>query len=251
MDVVQLDRPSQRIAVVGKMHSGKTTLATELTTHYGFKRRAFADPVKDAAAEMLRQFVRYIQNRTYYMGYEPIDIDRHKINEMKGDPAIRGLLQLVGTELGRNWYGPDSLWIDIFKNDLKFESDNADVLGLPWNIVCDDCRFPNEAAALNELNFTIIKLVRDEEERLESVRNSLMVETLKRRGLTNASRLTAESEGRLLDEIEATLVKTQNHPSETNVDLIVPDYELYPTSIKDFAEIAHDLARGKYSRVGV
>ncbi len=191
----------KKIAIVGKMHSGKTTLA-EALIGLGYSRFAFADPVKEIAAKMLTTF-------SHEMGGEGPSYTYDDMNAMKGHPSIRALLQLVGTELGRNWYGPDDIWIKMFKQRVLHAqgmagSDN------PLYIVNDDCRFPNEAFALKDVGFTIVKLERDENERVESIRQALQQ--------ANPDLSPAD--------IAARMHAMLTHPSETNVDLIVPDMEI-------------------------
>lgn len=207
-----------RIAIVGKMHAGKTTIAGRLVEQ-GFQRIAFADPVKDIAAEMLTVFNGYITEDD-----EPSLYTRADINEMKGQPPIRKFLQLVGTELGREWTGNNNLWIDMFEREVEY-SDKT------W-IVNDDCRFLNEAERLRTLDFLIIKVVRNEEERLLSIWNSL-----------------PEDIGYF--ERRLSIDNILNHASETNVDLIEPDFTLQNDDIMSLEtkiEVIVDLARQKAER---
>lgn len=188
------------IAVVGKMHSGKTTFSNALVER-NFRRMAFADPVKEVSGHMLADFENYFLpgNGTLRRAYT---ID--EMNEMKGHPAIRGLLQLVGTELGRNWHGPDTIWIDTFRQKFRIYQKHAAGLRVEWPVVVDDCRFVNEAEALRELGFYIVKLQRDEGERLESIRNAIR---------TGDPSLSS-------DAVEKQLNKMLEHPSETEVNRI-------------------------------
>lgn len=200
----------QRIAIVGEAHSGKTTLATALTDNHNFIRLALADPVKDVSAIMLNDFTRYLGASTS-VGH----IDRAYINAHKGHPSIRKLLQLVGTELGREWLGPQDIWIDTFLKTVENETQS---------IVCDDCRFTNEAAKLRENGFVIIRLLRNEQARLESIQGS--------RKLTEG-------------ELEAIL----NHPSEKELKDIVSDYQIASVSTEQLRTVvAADIASGMYGK---
>lgn len=64
----------------------------------------------------------------------------------------RIFLQWVGTEWARN-QNPN-VWIDIVKNKI-----NSTPSSTP--IIVTDVRFPNEAAALKELGFTMVRIKRD------------------------------------------------------------------------------------------
>lgn len=204
----------KKFAIVGKMHSGKTTLAKYLIER-DFTRIAFADPVKAVSAEMLTTFVRFVDpfSETTYT------IDH--MNIMKGHPAIRKLLQLVGTELGREWYGPESLWIDLFQEAVaNYEAEYHDVY-----LINDDCRFVNEAERLSEMGFTLVKLVRDETERILSVQHAVQRDN---------PDLTIEQVCAKVDEMLA-------HPSETNVDLIVPDIIIPSVTVRQLEQIATEM----------
>lgn len=193
----------KRIAVVGKMHSGKTTLANMLVDN-DYERIAFADPVKRISAEMLTHLAQGTESVTRWQPNYHYYYDYDDMNVLKADPAIRKLLQLVGTELGRQWLGPEDLWIQMFKNDIKGISESEP-------IVNDDCRFVNEGAALREMGFTIIKLVRDETERIDSIRRALK------------SKMVHSSD----HEIDVALVEILSHGSETEVDKIPFDVVVY------------------------
>jgi hypothetical protein len=208
------------------MHSGKTTLANELVKH-GFTRIAFADPVKDISAMMLNTFTKEMTRRTTMRRGWPV-YTRETINEIKGHPAIRKLLQLVGTELGRNWFGPDDVWINAFEENIFDISSHYENLPEPLLIVNDDCRFPNEAARLRELGFTIIKLVRDHDERMWSIRRAL----------------ERDNPALIGDEfhIEMMMHDMLEHPSETNVDLIEADINVASESVEQLQAFATIIA---------
>lgn len=207
----------KKIGVIGKMHSGKTTFANALVER-GFTRVAFADPVKDAAAVMLNAFVDWFDPSN---DSEPFNID--EINKMKGHPSIRKFLQVIGTEIGREWWGPESFWIDIFENTIReYEmSTEGDVL-----FVNDDCRFPNEAERLRGMGFVLIKLQRDETERLLSVVSAVQRDN---------PELTDE-------EIEDKVEEMLRHPSESNVDLIEPDLFIHSVTVRQLQQVADEVS---------
>ena len=196
-----------RIAFVGKMHSGKTT-TSDFLRRRGFEKFAFADPVKEVSAAMLSTFVNY-------MGAKNFQYDVGDINHMKGHPSIRTFLQAVGTELGRQWYGPEDIWINRFTTRLQRVSQDA-------SIVVDDCRFVNESERLKKLGFVIIKLHRANDERVQSI-----IDSLKK-----------QNKNATPQEISEMLEKILNHPSETEVDKIDYDFELASLSLRALERIA-------------
>lgn len=205
----------KKFAIVGKMHSGKTTLAKYLVER-NFTRVAFADPVKEVSARMLTAFVEFVY---------PFEVHQYTpemLNTMKGHPAIRKLLQLVGTELGREWYGPDTIWIDLFQEAVaNYEAEYHDVY-----LVNDDCRFVNEAERLSEMGFTLVKLVRDETERILSVQNAIQ----------------RDNPDLTIEQVCAKVDEMLGHPSETNVDLIVPDIIIPSVTIRQLEQIADEMS---------
>jgi hypothetical protein len=186
-----------KIAFIGKMFSGKTTAAEYLVNRHGYERLAFARPVKELAAEILTLLEDRIganvpsfismnnptsqeiddMRQQLVEAYKPENIhtpivfpDNVRVEKLppkvwtfadveqkKGHPAVRKLLQLVGTELGRELIGYENVWVDkLIQRALHIE-----------NAVVDDCRFPNEAEALRRHGFTIIRVERPVADRME------------------------------------------------------------------------------------
>ena len=105
-----------RIALTGPMGSGKTTIATELKRRYGDQAAIMpmAGPLKEFARKM---------------GWDG-----------RKDKRGRRLLQLLGTECGRKCISED-LWVEKWHEEAN-----------KWDgsiVICDDCRFNNEAAVMN------------------------------------------------------------------------------------------------------
>jgi hypothetical protein len=153
------------IAVVGPMHSGKTTLAHLVVERLGYTRLALADPVKDAVEWACNQFIAfnlgYFPDRQDALGMHgapPILIDRQEIEDAKH--VFRPILQWWGTEFARQYLKNDRVWIEMFLDRLRH------TIG---PVVTDDVRFPNEAQALRDVGFRIVRIVRPEEDRLDSI----------------------------------------------------------------------------------
>lgn len=121
------------IALSGVAGSGKSTASAFLQSK-GYRLEKFAGPLKD----MLRA-----------IGLD----DRHIEGELKqtsleelGGLTPRYAMQTLGAEWGRKCMGED-FWINLWRSRAA----NA-------NIVVDDCRFANEAAAVRALGGIVIKL---------------------------------------------------------------------------------------------
>lgn len=131
------------LAFTGKMGSGKSTAVEYLQR--SLNREVvlikFAQPMYD------------IQSFVYNTCFLPQPI-----------PKDRKLLQWLGTEWGRE--KDINLWVNIFKKRVKWLLEqNPTSL-----IVCDDCRFNNEAEAVKELGGVIIEIDRPLEERNNSIK---------------------------------------------------------------------------------
>lgn len=122
------DNTPRIIALTGLAGSGKSTAADYLIAVHGFTRVRFAGPLK----AMMRA-----------LGLS----DRHIEGDMKEVPhemlcgkTPRQAMQTLGTEWGRKLIG-DDFWINTWHQDAGRHS----------RVVVDDCRFPNEAAAVRKL----------------------------------------------------------------------------------------------------
>ena len=123
------------IGLSGYAQSGKDTVAELLCLNYGFTRVAFADGIRDA----IYRLNPYIINDGLGDGDWRVadDVDEHGWEMAKQHPEVRRLLQVLGTEVGREMFGED-VWINkAFKH---IEDDQR--------IVIPDVRFPNEANAV-------------------------------------------------------------------------------------------------------
>jgi len=131
------------IALVGPRKSGKSTAAEALIAA-GYTRLSLADPVKDAAMVMVNAFTRSFHVDTMTDCFDRGDIEYSKA-------TFRPLLEWIGSTFGRDYLQTPDRWIDMFRNRLDYT---------PGPIVCDDVRFPNEAEALREMGFLIVRVER-------------------------------------------------------------------------------------------
>ena len=129
------------IAITGLAGSGKSSVASLLCIHHGFRLVKFADPIKD----MLRA-----------IGLGPAELEGNKKglpSRLLGGKSPRYAMQTLGTDWGRSMIH-DNLWINIWRSRAK------DILadGLP--VVCDDARFQNEAEIVRDLGGEIWNIKR-------------------------------------------------------------------------------------------
>ncbi len=159
----------KNVMLIGKMASGKTTLANLLVYNLGYKKVALADPIKRIVyglangENMLDLLYKNIfdkvelttdqQNVFITICEETIQIDDTL-------PKLRKRLQHFGTDGGRDRVAKD-IWIRCLKADIA--------TGGPY--VIDDVRFLNEAVDLS-LNFVEpILLTIDKDTQLKRLHN--------------------------------------------------------------------------------
>lgn len=140
---------SRLIAFTGLAGSGKTTAANALLYDAkGWERVKFATPLK----AMLRAFYDAC-------GLDPFQIEDRIEGTMKemADPALCGrtprhAMQTLGTEWGRDRIAAD-LWVQAWQSKTKQLLDEG------VNVVCDDCRYPNEAKAVRALGGKVVRII--------------------------------------------------------------------------------------------
>lgn len=138
------------LGLMGYAQVGKDTIANILIKHYGFERLAFADALRD---------VLYAINpivTTWYWG-ESIGVRRvaDVVDQVGWDTAkaqqeVRGLLQRLGTEAGRNVLGED-IWVRTAMAKAQGKV----------NVVITDVRFPNEAQAIKAAGGILWRIERE------------------------------------------------------------------------------------------
>lgn len=134
------------IGLSGFARSGKDTVADYLVSEYGYTRIAFADPMREALYRLNPMI------SVHDMTHVPLAsaVDGMGWEEVKTASAdLRGLLQRMGTEVGREMFGED-VWV---KQALRAVSRHE-------NVVFSDVRFKNEADALRELDGQLWRMTR-------------------------------------------------------------------------------------------
>jgi hypothetical protein len=131
--------------------SGKTTIARYLIDA-GYETVSFAQPIKRMATILLME-----------LGHD-LDTIENLLEYGKGDtiPGIktnlRHILQTLGTEWGRDCIHPE-VWLMCWEHAATRQLNNG------FNVVCDDIRFPNEAALIRRLGGEIWCVTRPGTER--------------------------------------------------------------------------------------
>lgn len=125
---------------------GKDTAAQPLIEE-GWTRMAFADPLKEAVYRL--NPVVWVSVRSY-SHLQPI-IDTHGWDWAKRHTDVRTLLQSMGTEVGRELFGPD-FWVELLFTQ-------ADRQGIE-KLVITDGRFANEVEAVRDLGGRVIHIAR-------------------------------------------------------------------------------------------
>jgi hypothetical protein len=136
---------------MGRMRSGKDTVAQRLVSAHQFTRLAFADPLKGHLTALDPWITRNsstgaalvrLSALVEYVGWERAKDDY---------PEVRRLLQRAGE--GIRMLDPD-FWV----RQLLAKVDNADRWGLP--VVVADVRYRNEAEALSARGFRMVRVIR-------------------------------------------------------------------------------------------
>ncbi|MFD3904129.1 hypothetical protein HXS80_15905 [Streptomyces sp. CB04723] len=140
------------IGLIGLARSGKDTVGARLRQRYGYQRVAFADPLKRAALSV-DPFVTTWARST---GPQPVRLSEvvqvHGWDEAKtAYPEVRRVLQHIGQTVRE--LDPD-FWVRAAFPAI----DAASRLGLP--VVVTDVRYENEAQALTDRGFSLVRVTR-------------------------------------------------------------------------------------------
>lgn len=127
------------IGLCGAAGSGKDTVAGHLAINHGYRVLAFAGPLYDAVAAITGLTVSELRDRRL----------KEKPIEWVGK-SPRELLQLMGTEFGRN----------MIREDIWIRRAMMDVEEATCDCVITDVRFDNEAVAIRDAGGVIVEVVR-------------------------------------------------------------------------------------------
>lgn len=132
------------IGLCGAAGAGKGSVAKRLVEEYGFLEMAFADPLYAAVSVITGLPVSDLKDRTI----------KEKPLATCGGKSPRQMLQLIGTEFGRQMIHED-IW--VMRTMLAVVQ--ASKTGL-HGVVITDVRFDNEAVAIREEGGVIFEVVR-------------------------------------------------------------------------------------------
>jgi dephospho-CoA kinase len=129
------------IGLTGYAQTGKDTVGEILVRDHGFKRVAFADAVRECVYA-LNPLIPTLFGQGFAQHESLQDaVDRDGWEDTKKNPAVRALLQRMGTEVGREIIDPD-IWIKIAERKAH------DLRRLGHHVVFTDVRFFNEYEAI-------------------------------------------------------------------------------------------------------
>lgn len=136
------------LGLCGYAGCGKDTAAQVLIDEFHFQRVAFADPIKQALLAL----------DPYVPGEDGSFVRLSDFSEgqewsaVKEDPEVRRLMQIIGTEVGRNLFDPD-IWVKLAEAKL------ASTLSVGHTVVTD-VRFPNEARLIRKQGGQLVRITR-------------------------------------------------------------------------------------------
>jgi len=141
------------IGILGRINSGKGTVADRLVAQYGFRQDSFAATLKDVAAILFNWDRAMLEGNTPESRAAREEVDEWWAEKL-GIPDFtpRLALQLIGTDVFRNHFHQDIWMLSVMS---RYSGDE--------NVVISDARFPNEVNAVREMGGHIIRVDRGEE----------------------------------------------------------------------------------------
>lgn len=146
-----------KVFLVGKMTSGKTTLAQYLVTHHKFIKISLSDPIKAIEhdlhnrvdyADIIQKHLSFLDSAQKIIFYKILEETN---NIPREEPKPRKRLQFIGTDGARKRISQD-IWIQL----AEWAAAGYE------NIIIDDVRFCNEYEFFQKRNWIPIKIIVDE-----------------------------------------------------------------------------------------
>lgn len=147
------------IGLGGNLRAGKDAFADNLAGNHGFIKMGMSDNL-NAALLRLNPIIPVYgewQSVAAYMHYADLH-DRVGYVEAKKNSEVRRLLQVLGTEVGREMIGPN-VWVDMARRDIEQHMRNG------RSVVITAVRFPNEIEMIRALGGTTVWIERAVEAR--------------------------------------------------------------------------------------
>jgi len=146
------------IGITGCKGSGKDTVGQHLVDDHDFTRLAFADKLKEAAANLFGMTIEQVEiaknaGDSEIDGVPVWEVVVQHYNEGAFVFSWREFLQRFGTEMGRKTFGQD-FWVQQWEEELYRNSLSKD------RVVATDVRFPNEAYRILHLGGVIMEISR-------------------------------------------------------------------------------------------
>lgn len=142
------------IGMAGFLGSGKGTAGDILIQEHGFTSIAFADAVKDAVSVIFGWERSLLEGDTKESREFREIADTYWSDKFGYDVTPRYMLQLMGTEAGRDVFNPN-LWVYVVEKKISQEPDR--------NYVITDLRFPNELRIIQRMGGKSIRIKRGDE----------------------------------------------------------------------------------------
>lgn len=142
------------IGLSGYAQVGKDTVANILVEHYGYTRIGFADIIRKAAY-ILDPLITLDGMRLAHA------VDKFGWETAKQVPEVRRILQVLGSEVGRDLIDPD-LWVELTMTGVHSKD----------KIVISDVRFRNEAEEITWKHGQIWRITRIERDKPVNVHRS-------------------------------------------------------------------------------
>jgi len=156
------------IGLVGRARSGKDTVALHVVERHGYTRVAFADRMRDAV-KALNPTIRLDVDGLQWTCSLANGLEMYGWEGLKQySPDVRGYLQRMGTEVGRDMFGED-FWVE---QALR-------VAGAYEQVVFSDVRYPNEAERIRKKGGVLWRVEREGIEKSDEHTSESLIETIK------------------------------------------------------------------------
>jgi len=141
------------IAILGKKHSGKDTIANFLIEKYGFTKYSFADPLKKGIQAFFNLTDQQLNDQKLKEEIDPRwGVSPRKLFQVIGTDFFQNSIRDFLPELKINNEDPKNHWVNLFK-EWYYQN-------LEKKIVISDVRFLHEINTIKGLGGVIYKVIR-------------------------------------------------------------------------------------------